>query len=153
MVRLIQTVALLALLAGCATTPDSPQATPTPRPRGDLPPPEAAPSVPPEARPTETEPAAKPAPSVSLALRTESARAASSGNTNRAMDLLERAIRIEPDRAELWFDLAELHLARGDALRAGQLVEKGATLTRGDGALERRARALRQRVAEAGAAG
>ena len=33
--------ATAVLLAGCATTPDSPQATPTPRPRGDLPPPEA----------------------------------------------------------------------------------------------------------------
>lgn len=151
MARLIPAVVLAALLAGCAATPERTPAPPASG--GDLPPPEASPAETPEARAPATEPTARPAPSVSLALRTESARAAASGNTNRAMDLLERAIRIEPDRAELWFDLAELHLERGDALRASRLVEKGASLTGGDGALERRARTLRERAAAAGAAG
>ncbi|MEE4299977.1 MAG: tetratricopeptide repeat protein [Pseudomonadales bacterium] len=149
MVRLTATLALAALLAGCAATPG----TTTPGGAGELPPPEAPPPDVPDAAPPQTEAPARPAPSVSLALRTESARAAASGNTSRAMDLLERAIRIEPDRAELWFDLAELHLSQGDALGAGRLVEKGASLTAGDGALERRARRLRERVAAAGAAG
>ena len=151
MARVIPAAILAVLLAGCAATPERTSAPPASR--GDLPPPEASPPEAPEAEAPATEPAARPAPSVSLALRTESARAAASGNPNRAMDLLERAIRIEPDRAELWFDLAELHLARGDALRASRLVEKGASLTGGDRALERRARALRTRIAEAGAAG
>lgn len=143
--RVIAGLALVILLAGCATTPGSGPA-PAP-PTRDLPPPEATPAEPPEAEAPPTEPAARPAPSVSLALRTESAREAASGNTNRAMDLLERAIRIEPDRAELWLDLAELHLQRGDADRAARLLEKGASLTAGDRALERRVRALRERLA------
>lgn len=147
MVRVIATLALAALVAGCATTPGGPEVP------EDATPPEAAGPDPRDAVPPPTEPAARPAPSVSLALRSESARAAASGNESRAMALLERAIRIEPDRAELWFDLAELHLSAGDALRAGRLVEKGASLTGGDEALERRARSLRERVAAAGAAG
>ena len=149
MARLIALALAAALLAGCASAPGGGGRSPS----GDLPPPEASAPPPPEAPPAPTEPPPRPDPSVSLALRTESTRAAAAGDHDRAMDLLERAIRIEPDRAELWLDLAELHLDRGDALRANQLLHKGAALAAGDRRLERRVRSLRERIAAAGATG
>ena len=69
------------------------------------------------------------------------------------MALLERALRIEPDRAELWLDLAERHLERGDPLRARPLADKGASLVGDDAELQRRVRSLLQRIDEAVPAG
>jgi hypothetical protein len=157
MVRLIAAMITAALLAGCASTPDPGPSEPASRPPdgpgvestggGELSSPE--PVIPPvrEAEPTPVEPAARPAPSVTMALRTESARAAASGDAGRAIELLERAIRIDPSRPELWFDLAERYLDAGDPARAAQLVEKGGSLVDGDRALERRMMSLRRRVA------
>ena len=45
-----------------------------------------------------------------LALLQQSQRAATSGATNEAISYLERAIRIEPRRADLWLQLAALEV-------------------------------------------
>jgi Tfp pilus assembly protein PilF len=103
------------LLAGCA----SPQ--PAPRPPGASP-------LPPQSG-TESPPSdALPAPSVTLALRRDSARAAAVGDTHRAIELLERAIRIEPAEPQLWLDLAHLHLEQGSFDEAEQFARKALSL-------------------------
>ncbi|NJN51715.1 MAG: tetratricopeptide repeat protein [Gammaproteobacteria bacterium] len=76
---------------------------------------------------------------MTLALREESLQAASRGDTAEAIALIERAIRIEPDRPELWIDLARLHLDEGDAVGAEQFARKALLYTRTRHDLEQQA--------------
>ena len=139
---------MVVLLAACATQAPAPTrvppppaptqpapARPAPRP---LPPlrrhrPVPAPTTPsqPQSRP--------PSASVTLALQDEAQRAATAGDLPKAIQILERAIRIEPDRAELWLALARAHLKEGDAAQAEQFARKALLFTRDRYDLEQQA--------------
>ena len=95
---------------------------------------------------TQTPAADAPEPSVTLALRDESQRAAESGDLAKAAALLERAIRIEPTNGELWLDLAEIRLAEGDADAAEQLARKAISFAKGRYQLEQKAYSLIDRA-------
>ena len=54
----------------------------------------------------------------------------------RAAALLERALRIEPRNAQLWYRLARIHLQQGQYHRAISLAEKSNALARDDAELQ-----------------
>lgn len=142
--------AVLLLLAGCAGAPVAPAGVPPAS--GGIPGtgPGTSPgsgSAPPAA------PAPTPSPNVAIALREQSARAAADGDVGRAVSLLERAIRIEPRRADLWLDLAELYLRSGDPAQAAQLAAKARSLAPADRDVVRRAEGVLKRAAQVRASG
>ncbi len=148
MVRLIHRnrIALAATLAVLLTACATQQPVPPPAPRPPMPapsaprpgPPQPAPQPVPAPAPAQPQPR-PPAPSVTLALQDEAQRAATAGDLPKAMQLLERAIRIEPDRAELWLALARVHLQDGDAAQAEQFARKALLFTRDRYDLEQQA--------------
>jgi hypothetical protein len=133
--------ALCALLAGCISESQPPQQRyPQPSPpvvnRPAIPP-STAPSQPyptyPQPTPApgqgQAQGAPKPQSGVTLALQDEAQRAATAGDYAKATQILERAIRIEPDRAELWLELARVHLKEGDPAQAEQFARKALLFT------------------------
>ena len=72
----------------------------------------------------------KPQSTVTLALQDEAQRAATAGDLPKAIQILERAIRIQPDSAELWLELARVHLKEGNAAQAEQFARKALLFTR-----------------------
>ena len=132
---------LCAAAAGCSTAPyrfPSPSSPPPP-------PQEPAPSAPPSSREV---PAPQPdveerqpsAASVALLERSRADRDA--GDYAAAAAALERALRIEPNNALLWIELAEIKAADGDRDQARQMARKALTLAGSDGSIETRARRL-----------
>lgn len=128
MARHLALVVLATLLgvAGCATTPvtTSPGAGTAPPPEAGVPSatgeaPDAASAAPPPSPDTAT-----------LALLQQSERAAQSGSLDAAMAYAERAVRLDPHRADLWTRLAELTLADGDPDTAIRYANKALTLAR-----------------------
>jgi tetratricopeptide (TPR) repeat protein len=83
---------------------------------------------------TATQPASTPAvdtpdtSNATLALLQQSQRAATSGATNEAIAYLERAIRIEPRRADLWLQLAALEVTNQQHRTAIAYANKALTL-------------------------
>lgn len=150
---LVALAAMLLFVAGCATSPGyPPSGGQTPPPSGQPPRyPTPAPSpYPSQTPPTQTPmpapaptpappPASRPDPSVTLALREQSLAASARGDNEQAIALIERALRIEPDRPELWIDLARLHLDEGDAAGAEQFARKALLFTRNRPDLEQSA--------------
>ena len=133
----------VVLLAACATQAPAPTRAPPPPapPRSvPLPPPPPRP-MPPQVVPAPGAPApAQPkSPAVTLALQDEAQRATTAGDLPKAIAILERAIRIEPDRAELWLALARVHLKEGDAAQAEQFARKALLYTRDRYDLEQQA--------------
>ncbi|MEE8077443.1 MAG: tetratricopeptide repeat protein [Pseudomonadales bacterium] len=63
-----------------------------------------------------------------LALLQQSERAASGGSLAEAIAYLERAIRIEPRRADLWVQLAQLEIANQQPTAAIQYANKALAL-------------------------
>jgi tetratricopeptide (TPR) repeat protein len=124
-----------ALLSACAAMP-GPAPTGAGVPEPPAPAPEAPATVP------EVPPPERPDPGVSLALREQSAAAARAGDLDRAVAILERALRIEPERAELWLELARLHRRRGDLAGALGFARKARGLAGDDRGLAREADAL-----------
>jgi len=132
--------ALCALLAGCVTESPAPRPYPPATPpvvnRPAIPP-STPPSQPypqypqptPSPAPSTAQPTPKPQSTVTLALQDEAQRAATAGDYAKATQILERAIRIEPDRAELWLELARVHLKEGDAAQAEQFARKALLFT------------------------
>ncbi len=53
-----------------------------------------------------------------------------------ATSKLERALRVEPSNAALWFELAEVHLLQNDAINARNFAVRAKSLSR-DSALSR----------------
>lgn len=121
------------LLAACASAP-------RPAPSGAGTPDDPAPG--PEPTAPEVPPRERPDSGVSLALREQSAAAAQAGDLDRAVAILERALRIEPERAELWLELARLHRRRGDLAGALGFARKARRLAGEDRRLVREADAL-----------
>ena len=52
------------------------------------------------------------------------------GKLPQAVALLERAIRLEPSRGDLWVQLGRLRFEEGELARAEQYARKGIALTR-----------------------
>jgi len=150
MCRLFLFAGLLTLLAGCAGpgSPPAPGDAPSTSSAGD-----PDDSVSGSAAESSPSPVSRPGPGLSLALREDSRAALEAGDPGRAIALLERAIRIEPRRPELWLDLAELHLDQGRPARAQQMADRGAALARGQPELERRASQLLERIARVARSG
>lgn len=111
---------LVAALAGCAVPPrDFP-----PRPAPDREPP----TVPDRDAPT-TSPAV-------LDLSSSARRALNDGRFDEATQLLERAIRIEPQNGALWHELARVRFEQGDYEQARQLATRSNALVNSGSALK-----------------
>jgi hypothetical protein len=132
-------VAAAICLAGCVTQSQpyprapAPPSHPPQQPGTGYPPSKPAPTPGPIIEPApQTVPAPaqpKPQSSVTLALQDESERAAAAGDLPKAIQIIERAIRIQPDKAELWLDLARLHLKEGNPAQAEQFARKALLFT------------------------
>ncbi len=138
--RALTLVGLVVVLAGCV----SEQQTPYPRTPAPVPPttqtrppsqypvptqptPQPVPQTPAPAQPQASQP--KPQSTVTLALQDEAQRAATAGDLPKAIQILERAIRIQPDSAQLWIELARCHLKEGNAAQAEQFARKALLFT------------------------
>ncbi len=118
---------LLALvLAGCASAP-APEQSSTGGGISE----ESTPTDTPGLDPKGSPPAPAPRPSTdgaTLALLNQSERAAENGSLNEALSYAERAVRIEPRRADLWTHLATLELQNEDPDTAIRYARKALSL-------------------------
>jgi cytochrome c-type biogenesis protein CcmH/NrfG len=119
--RALTLVGIVVVLAGCV----SEQQTPYPRTPTPIPP--STQTRQPQQYPVPTQP--KPQSTVTLALQDEAQRAATAGDLPKAIQILERAIRIQPDSAQLWIELARCHLKEGNAAQAEQFARKALLFT------------------------
>lgn len=103
--------------AGEAVDPGAPRASRTAPARSD---PAAAVPVPP-AESTREPPSGDARSSLMLA----ALRARSAGDSSRAIALLERAQRIDPDNGQLYLELARTHFAAGNAAQGRATAERG----------------------------
>lgn len=159
---LILSLAFFIAAAGCSTTPLV--GRPAPPPRSD------APRLPPVERPSPAEagdrdeshgpaPAAierrpeaipEPAPTMppaAAALLEQSRTQSSAGQYGAAASSIERALRIDPNNAALWIELAEVKLADNDPMQAEQMARKALTLAGSDRAITVQAERLLARTA------
>ncbi|WP_026289480.1 tetratricopeptide repeat protein [Thioalkalivibrio sp. AKL12] len=120
-------VALAALLAACATPAPRDASAPVPD-DGDITGEDAAPSVD-RVEPREPERAPTPAAALNLAQQAESARQA--GDTARAEQRLERALRIAPRDAGLWHQMATLRMEQGRYQQAERLAGRSLQMVGG----------------------
>ena len=123
---------LALLAAGCATSP-APRSTPADEPPAELSTDAGDPAA--EEEPGATTQAQRPSPDqATLALLNQSERAAASGEIDEALSYAERAVRIDPRRADLWTGLARLELANEDPTTAIHYAQKAISLagTRAD---------------------
>jgi tetratricopeptide (TPR) repeat protein len=118
-------LALLALIAGCASQPEN---IPVPTPVPDAaPPPVAVPLPPPSSSRQE---------SVAIAGLMESARADSAaGRLANAAASLERALRIEPRNPRLWHELGRVRLRQGQFAQAESVAVRSNSWAADDAAL------------------
>ena len=77
-------------------------------------------------------PAPRAQPPAVLALLDTAERQANAGDLESAAASLERAIRIDPRNAVLWYHLATVRLSQGDAQAAEQLATKSTSLAPGN---------------------
>jgi Flp pilus assembly protein TadD len=126
--RISVSIAALAMLAGCAgidsSAPDSAPAT------SNLP-----------------EPAATPPDNLTIML--EQARADRlAGRLPEAEAKLEAALRIQPNDARLWLELAEIQFAAGEFAAARNLAERAVTLAAGDESITEAAGRIRAQTTD-----
>lgn len=109
------------LASGCGTLPPG-ESVPVEREPEYT---EVEPSQPP-VTPSQPAPQAKP-PITDAAqnLIKKAAKAARKGDFEQAIAILERALRIGPDRAEVYLSLAKTYQAKGDSSMAGATAERG----------------------------
>lgn len=69
-----------------------------------------------------------------------------SGNYHIALIKLERAARIQPTQAEIWYQMAEVRFQEKNYNQAEQLAHKALSLGQGDAAIESRASNLLLRI-------
>mgnify|MGYP001825388099 CR=1 FL=1 len=122
---LVLLIALAALAGGCATSPapSSEDRKRAPDEMSTAPPGTAA------GAPEQRDPGARPSPDqATLALLNQSERAAASGEIDEAISYAERAVRIDPRRADLWTGLARLELANEDPSTAIRYAQKALSL-------------------------
>jgi tetratricopeptide (TPR) repeat protein len=145
-------------IAACTTVGVVPPSRPAPSP-APAPPPATAPAprpAPPPSTPapsaprSEREPsggAAAPRPrsdasSASDALVAQSRAQRAAGSVPAAKASLERALRLDPNNAEVWIELGELELGVGNRAQAATMARKALTLTGRDVRLAARAERL-----------
>jgi hypothetical protein len=123
-----------------STLPGPPRTTPLPP--ANLPPP--APTAPPSVPPASTVPGRtqSDARNASSALLAQSRRERAAGSYAQATSSIERALRLDPNNAELWVERGELALQTGNTAQAATMARKALTLTGSDRALESRAQQL-----------
>jgi len=68
------------------------------------------------------------------------------GESEQALALVERALRLEPRKAEGWLALARLHYEGGDLRRAKQFARRALQFAGADKRLVRESRALLERI-------
>lgn len=128
--------ALLLLLQGCAPAYYAPRQERFPPPvveQGTQPPVTQPAQMPPSGTITpQPLPAQRPQTPAVVALLDTAERQANSGDLESASASLERAIRIEPRNPVLWYHLATVRLAQGDAQAAEQLARKSTSLAPGN---------------------
>lgn len=123
----ITVLLLVVLIGGCATAPAPAPETAPAEPVSGHTPGTTAPEAP-DTGQTGT-PAPRPSPDqATLALLNQSERAAASGAIDEALVYAERAVRIDPRRADLWTRLAELELANQDPDTAIRYARKAISL-------------------------
>lgn len=140
--RIATLLLCIVTLAGCAVpapySPPRPAPTPVPeQPAGGVPEIEAPPAPEPEVVPV-PEPA--PQPQVRARTLNPAARAlvsqaqgqSASGNYAIAAATLERALRIEPDSAQLWIEMGKVRQAEGNFGQAENMGRKALSLSTGD---------------------
>ncbi len=153
MVAMKRTFFLLTLLLGACST----------RPPGQLPPVIDSGSRSSESLPTgeipapviEAQPENRASRSAVVALLDRAEHYRRLGDTRSAAATLERALRIDPGNARLWYQLAVVRLEQGKPAQAEQLALKSNALSAGDRALQARNWALvaRARWAQDNSAG
>lgn len=74
-----------------------------------------------------------------MILLDQSAARAAGGETEQAIVLAERALRLEPRNALVWYRLADLYLKQGDLPGAEAHARKAVQLARSDRSLQARA--------------
>ncbi len=79
-------------------------------------------------------------------LLNEAAAHKASGNYHIALIKLERAARIQPNQAEIWYQMAEVRFQEKNYNQAEQLAHKALSLGQGDPAVEARASNLLLRI-------
>lgn len=92
-------------------------------------------SLEPEATPTRTAPMNSPA---VVELSTRAREALEENRPDTAAQLLERAIRIEPQNGALWHELARVRFQQGNFEQARQLATRSNALLAGDSTLKAR---------------
>jgi tetratricopeptide (TPR) repeat protein len=118
--RVIAGLLAIAMLSGCATSPKQPEGF-------DI---EPAKTEQPRVLPdTGTSKAA-------LRLLSQAQQAAQAGQLDVAEARLERALRIEPRNAVLWYYMAKLRLHQGQYSQAAGLAAKSNSLDKGDRMLQ-----------------
>jgi Flp pilus assembly protein TadD len=108
----------------------------------------------PDKEPDEQSPSMRSAPQVSskstsgtvLALLSQAKEQEKSGNPEKAAAVLERALRIEPKNAQLWYRLALLRLQQGQLDLARSLAAKSIALAQGDEDLKVKNRTIIEQV-------
>lgn len=119
-------IALLLLVAGCASQPESIPEPAKPTPEA-APPPVAVPLPPPSSSRQET---------VAIAGLMESARAdTAAGRLANAAASLERALRIEPRNPRLWHELGRVRLRQGQFAQAESVAVRSNSWAADDPAL------------------
>jgi hypothetical protein len=139
--RALALVGVVVVLAGCVSEQQTPYprtpvpVTTTPQTRPPQPPypqptqpaPQPIPQTPAPVQPQQPQP--KPQSTVTLALQDEAQRAATAGDLPKAIQILARAIRIQPDSPTLWIELARCHLKEGNTAQAEQFARKALLFT------------------------
>ncbi|MCC7490079.1 MAG: tetratricopeptide repeat protein [Gammaproteobacteria bacterium] len=138
--------ALLLLPAACAVPVyEPPPAQPVPRvestpvPPAPVPEPVPVPEPPPPAPPPPIPPPPPPASSGATASLLQQGRQyAAAGNYPLATSSLERALRINPNDADIWYELGRVKLRQGDRAQAESMARRALALAGSDA--QRRAR-------------
>jgi tetratricopeptide (TPR) repeat protein len=144
----------LLVIHGCATV--SPTSSPTVKDDGievhdegvDIDPFYQIPDKDPEDRASRSAPqvSSKATSGTVLALLSQAKEQEKSGNPEKAAAVLERALRIEPNNAQLWYRLALLRLQQGQLDLAKSLAAKSSALAQGDEGLQVKNRTIMEQV-------
>lgn len=120
--RSVLFVALSLMLGACGTNPYSQPRIETPEPEYREPVPEPVPETQTETQPQVSRP---PASGAHAALLAKADNARVQGEYDQALAYLERALRIDPDNAEIYLELAQTHAAAGNPTQARATAERG----------------------------
>lgn len=127
---MLGSIAIMLAVQGCSTTASTGTSYPRSEKSSQAPVTTAVPVAP--AKEPAREAAASHQPAAVVALLEHAEQQANDGDLESSAASLERAIRINPGSAVLWFHLATLRLAQGEALQAEQLAVKSNSLAPGN---------------------